>query len=433
LVSDTDTTSHVATQAQASGGQPLWRDRRFARYWIGQGVSQLGDRVTELALPIIAVVALHAGATTVGLLTAAVWAPSLLALFVGTWVDRQDRKRRLLVAADLLRCATLVSVPIAHVLGAAVTLGQLFAVALVTGLGQTLYQTAYPSFFVGLVARSQYVEANSLLSATRSASFVAGPAVAGGLIQALTAPVAILVDAVSFAWSALMIGGVRVEERPIDESGGEGLLRRARAGLQVLLRHPYLRWTMACSTTINFFSYMAGALLILFASRHLGLSAAVIGLALGVGAVGALVGTAIAGRVARRIGVGPTIAVGAIVFGLSVALVPLATGPEAARAVFVAAAEFFSGVGVMLYDIPNNSLQAAVTPDGARSRIAGAYTTINYGVRPIGAVAGGVLGGLIGIAPTMLIAAAGGSLAFVWLLASPVLATRTIEELEPIG
>ena len=174
----------------------LWRDRRFARYWLGQGVSQFGDRVTELALPIIAVVGLHAGATTVGLLAAAVWAPSLLAVFVGTWVDHQTRKRRLLVAADLLRCAALLSVPIAHGIGT-VTLGQLFAVALITGLGQTLYQTSYPSFFVGLVRRDQYVEANSLLSATRSASFVAGPAVAGGLIQALTAPAALLVDAVS--------------------------------------------------------------------------------------------------------------------------------------------------------------------------------------------------------------------------------------------
>src|SRR5262249_1355684 len=155
-------------------------------------------------------------------------------------------------------------------------------------------------------------------------------------------------------------------------------------------------------------------LLILFASRELDLSAGVIGLALGVGAVGGLAGTVLAGRVGRRIGVGPAIAVGAVGFGASVGLIPLATGPEAVLGGFLGAAEFLSGVGVMIYDISNNSLQAAVTPDGMRSRIAGAYATINYGIRPVGAVVGGVLGGLIGIGPTMLLAAAGGSLAFLW-------------------
>jgi MFS family permease len=418
--------------APVSARGRLWREPRFRRYWIGQGVSQFGDRVTELALPIIAVVSLDAGAATVGFLTAAVWAPSLVALVIGSWVDRQRRKRRLLIVADLLRCGALLSIPIAQVVGA-VTLGHLFAVALVTGVGQTLYQTSYPSFFVSLVRREQYVEANSLLSATRSASFVAGPAVAGGLIQALTAPLAILVDAVSFAWSALMIGRVRVDDRPVDPDDGDGLLRRARSGMRMLLRHPYLRASLACSTMINFFGYVVGALLILFASRHLHLSAGVIGLALGIGAVGGLAGTVVAGWLARRIGVGRTIAVGAIVFGASLAVVPLASGPVVARAAFVAAAEFFSGVGVMLFDIPLNALQAAVTPDGIRSRIAGAFATVNYGVRPLGAVAGGVLGGLIGIRPTMLVAAVGASLAFLCLLPSPIISTRTIEELEPVG
>ena len=135
---------------------PLWRDRRFATYWAGQGISQFGDRITELALPLIAVTALHASAPTVGLLTAAVWAPNLLSLFVGTWVDHQVRKRRLLVVADLLRCVVLLSLPVAHVLGA-ITLGQLFAVALLAGAGQVLYQTSYPSFFVSLVRRDQFV------------------------------------------------------------------------------------------------------------------------------------------------------------------------------------------------------------------------------------------------------------------------------------
>jgi MFS family permease len=412
--------------------RPLWRDRRFATYWAGQGVSQFGDRVSELALPLIAVTALHADATTVGLLTAAVWAPNLVSLFIGTWVDHQARKRRLLITADLVRALTVASLPLAHFLGV-VTLSQLFVVALVAGLGQVLYQTSYQSFFVRLVRKDQYVEANSLLSATRSASFVAGPAVAGGLIQALTAPVAVLVDAVSFALSALMISRVRVTEPPIDTSSEPGLWRRARDGMALVVRHPYLRWSLACVTTLNLFSFVAAALLILFASRHLHLSAGVIGLTFGVGAVGGLVGTFAAGRLSRWIGVGPTIAIGVVLFSAPIALIPLAGGPVLVRAGVLSIVEFWSGVGVMCLDIPLNALQAAVTPDGVRSRVVGAFATVNYGIRPFGAILGGILGSTIGIAPTMVLAAVGGSLAVLWLLPSPIITTRTIDELEPVG
>jgi MFS family permease len=410
---------------------PLWRDRRFATYWVGQGISQFGDRITELALPLIAVTSLEVGASTVGLLTAAVWAPNLLSLFVGTWVDHHVRKRRLLIVADLLRCAVLLSLPVAHLFGA-ISLAQLFLVALVAGFGQVLYQTSYPSFFVGLVRRDQFVEANSLLSGTRSASFVAGPAVAGGLIQAVTAPGAMLVDAVTFAVSALLIGRVRVRDLPVDTTNEDGLLRRSRDGMALVLRDPYLRASLACATTINLFNLMAGALIILYASRELDLSAGVIGLALGIGATGGLLGTVVAGPLSRRIGVGRTIALGAVVFSAPFALMPLAAGPTWSRAGVLALVEFISALGVMCLDIPLNALMTAVTPDGVRSRVTGAFSTVNYGIRPLGAIAGGLVGEWIGIAPTMVVAAVGGSLSFLFLLRSPVFSTRTIEELDAV-
>jgi MFS family permease len=407
---------------------PLWRDRRFATYWAGQGISQFGDRITELAVPLIAVTTLHAAASTVGLLTAAVWAPNLLSLFVGSWVDHQRRKRRLLVLADLLRCLVLLTLPVAHLLGA-ITLAQLFAVALVAGLGQVLYQTAYPSFFVGLVRRDQFVEANSLLSGTRSASFVAGPAVAGGLVQAVTAPMAMLVDAVTFAISAVLIGRVRVADPPVADSGGASLLRRSRDGMALVLRDAYLRASLACATTINLFNLMAGALVVLYASRELGLSPGLIGLALGIGASGGLAGTVLAGPLSRRIGLGRTIAVGAVVFSAPFALMPLAQGPTWTRAGVVAVVELLSSVGVMCLDIPLNALMTAVTPDGVRSRVTGAFSTVNYGIRPAGAILGGLLGEWIGLAPTMVVAGVGGSLSVLWLLRSPVISTRTLDDL----
>ena len=410
----------------------MWRDRRFATYWAGQGISQFGDRITELALPLIAVTSLQVGASTVGLLTAAVWAPNLLSLLVGTWVDHHVRKRRLLIAADVLRALVLLSLPVAHFVGA-ITLAQLFLVALVAGLGQVLYQTSYPSFFVGLVRRDQFVEANSLLSGTRSASFVAGPAVAGGLIHVVTAPVAMLVDAVTFAVSAVLIGRVKVPDLPVDTTNGDGLLRRSRDGMALVLRNPYLRASLACATTINLFNLMAGALIILYASRELGLSAGVIGLAFGIGATGGLLGTVAAGPLSRRIGIGRTIALGAVVFSAPFALMPLATGPTWSRAGVLALVEFISAFGVMCLDIPLNALQTAVTPDGVRSRVAGAFSTVNYGIRPLGAIVGGLVGEWIGLAPTMVVAAVGGSLSALWLLRSPVISTRTIEELDGVG
>ena len=408
--------------------RPLWRDRRFATYWAGQGISQFGDRITELALPLIAVTTLHASAPTVGLLTAAVWAPNILSLFIGSWVDHQLRKKRLLIVADVLRAVVLLSLPLAHWFGV-VTMGQLVAVALLAGLGQVLYQTAYPSFFVSLVRRDQFVEANGLLSSTRSVSFVGGPALAGGLIQVFTAPVALVLDALSFVVSALLIGRVKVPERPVDEAE-DGLLRRARDGMRLVLRHPYLRASLACVTTINFFNFVAAALLILFASRELGLSAGGIGLALGIGATGGVLGAVLAGRVTRRLGVGGTICVGAVLFSAPFALLPLAGGTLWMRMGVLGLVEFLSGFGVMLLDVPLNALQTAVTPDEIRSRVVGAFSSINYGIRPVGAVLGGFLGEWIGIAPTMVLAAAGGTLSILWLMGSPIPGTRTIEELD---
>ncbi len=420
----------VEPRSHAAGPRPLWRDRRFATYWAGQGVSQLGDRVSELALPLIAVTMLHASSIEVGVLTAAVWAPNLLSVITGAWVDRRRRKQTLLVLSDLIQAVAIVSLPVVYWLGT-ITLVQLYVVALVAGLGGTLYQTAYPTFFVALVRRDQYVEANSLLSATRSGSFIAGPALAGLLVQVFTAPVAMFVDSISFLVSAVLIRRVRVDE-PEPEPPEGRLTRHATDGMRYLWRHPYLSASLRCCTCLNFFSFVATALLVLFASRHLGLSAGAIGLAFGVGAVGGLVGAVFAGRRSRRHGVGPTILLGTVLFSAPIALLPLASGSTWTKGAVLAAVEALSAAGVMLFDINVNALQTAVTSDAMRSRVSGAFSSVNYGIRPLGAIVGGVAGDLIGVGPTLIIAAIGGSLSGLWLLPSPIVATRTIDELRPL-
>ena len=420
------------TAASGRGGRPsaVWRDARFRLYWMGQSVSEVGDRVSELALPLVAVTILDATPFEVGALFAAIWTPNLVSLFVGTWVDRFSSKRRMLIIANLIQAAGIVCVPIAHVAGA-LSMPVLYGAAIVGGLGGVLFHTAYPPFFVRLVSREQYVEANSLLSTTRSASFIAGPPLAGALIRFLTAPVALVVDACSFLLSALMISRVTVDEHPDDTAREETYRQRLKLGVNYLRHHPYLRATLACSTTLNLFSLMIQAVLILYASRTLHLGAGSIGLAFGIGAAGGLVGAALAGRLGRFLGAGRTMATGAILFSIPFALIPLAEGgPLLHRIGAIAAAEFISGLGIMIFDINNNSVQAAVTDDTMRSRVSGAYATVNYGIRPIGALLGGWSAEHIGLPSTIVIASVTGTFAFTWLLKSPVIHTRGVNDLQ---
>ena len=206
----------------------LLRDRSFRSFFVGDAVSQVGDRISELAFPLIAVLVLHASAAEVSVLTALVWLPNLASPFLGAWIDRQQHKKRLLVVADLLRAALLLTVPAAFA-SDALTLLQLYAVALLTGAASVLFNTTYPAFFVLLVRRPDYLAANSLLSGSRSVSFIAGPALGGALVSLVTAPVALVVDALSFVWSAVFVGRVRLHRRPEPPArGGADDLAAAR-------------------------------------------------------------------------------------------------------------------------------------------------------------------------------------------------------------
>ncbi|MGL5860387.1 MAG: MFS transporter [Phycicoccus sp.] len=413
----------------ATGRHPLWRDRPFARTWAAQSVSELGDRVSELALPLVAVTILGASATEVGLLTAVIWLPNLLALLVGSWVDDQRNPRALLVGSDLARAVVVLTVPAAAALGV-LTLAHLFVVALLLGASSTLFRAAWQPYFVLLVRRDRYVEANGLFGATRSGSFVAGPALGGGLVEWLTAPFALAVDGLSFLASAALLRRVDIPApAPAVEKTRNPLRTRLADGLRVVVRHPVLAPSLRCVTTVNFFTFVVGALLVVFASRDLGLSAATIGVALGVGAGGGLVGALVAGRLARVIGTGRTIAVGAVLFPAPLALLPLASGSTLAKAAVLAGVEAMSAFGVMLFDVNLNAVMAAVIPDDVRARVQGAFTTVNYGIRPLGAAVGGVLAGLVGTGPTIVVGGVGGALAVLWLFRTPTIRIRAVDDL----
>jgi MFS family permease len=400
------------------------QERDFRRFWIGETVSLFGDQITLIALPLVGVLALDASASQMGYLTAAEIAPALFfSLHAGAWVDRRGRRRQTMIFTALGRAALLVTIPVLYWLDA-LTLTQLYIVSFLVGTLSVVFFVSYTTLFVSLVPRERYLEANSLLNGSRAFSFVAGPSIGGLLVQAFSAPGALIADAVSFLVSAFTLSSINPEEPPT-EKAERG---HVKAGMRYLWHSPIIRASLLATATINFFNFVFWALFMLFAVRELDVRPGLLGLVLGAASVGGVLGSIVTGRISRRIGIGPAFVLGCIVFPAPLVLVPLARGPEWVVLACLFAAEFLSGFGVMILDITGGSIKAALVPDRLRARVAGAYMVVNYGVRPLGALAGGALGTWIGLRPTLWIASVGAILGVLWLLPSPVPRLRELPE-----
>jgi MFS family permease len=399
--------------------QPLTRQPAFVRFWAGQTISVFGDQISMLAIPLTAILVLDASALEVGSLTALAWLPHLLfSLPAGVWIDRREHRRGNMIVADVLRGVALATIPLAWWLGT-LTIWHLLAVTFAVGALTVFFDLSSASFFVALVHRSQYVDANSKISATRSLSYIGGPSLAGVLVQVFTAPVALLADAISFLVSAVALGGVHVRE-PTVESNGTSARDDLVAGFRYLAHQPVLRAGVACTSIINLFSFFIFAIFVLYASRTLDLSAGAIGVVLGAASFGALAGALIAPRVGRRLGIGRAVVLGAVLFPAPMALFPLAHGDAWLAGSMLLAGEFLASVGVMIFDVNQNSLSAMIMPNEVRSRVVGVSRFFNYGTRPFGALLGGVLGAAIGLRPTLWIGVVGCLLGVFFLLASPM-------------
>jgi MFS family permease len=401
-------------------------ERDFRRFWVGETVSLFGDQITLIAIPLAGVLALHASAAQMGYLTAAGIAPALVfSLHAGAWLDRRGRRRQTMIVTALGRAALLVTIPVAYWLGV-LTLAQLYVVAFLIGTLSVLFFVAYTTLFVSLVPRERYLEANSLLNGSRAFSFVGGPSVGGLLVQAFSAPGALIADAASFLFSAVTMGSIAPVEPPTEEAERG----HVKAGLRYLWRSPVIRASLLATATINFFNFVFWALFILYANRELGLRPAVLGLVLGAASIGGLIGSILTGRISRRLGVGPAFVLSCVLFPAPLVLVPLAHGPFWLVLALLFAAEFFSGFGVMILDIVGGSIKTALIPDRLRARVAGAYMVVNYGVRPLGALLGGALGTWIGLRPTLWIASTAAIAGVLWLLPSPLWRMRELPEVE---
>ena len=406
----------------------LLRNPQFVILWAGQTVSVFGDQITILALPLAAVLTLDASAFQMGLLATLAWLPHLLfSLHAGVWIDHRGRRRATMIAADIGRALVLASVPVAYFLDA-LTMPHLYAVAFLHGSLSVFFDLSWSTIFVSVVPREDFVDANSKLFQTRSLSSVAGPSIAGGLVQVLGAPVALAGDAVSFLGSAAILARMHVVEPEPDRDPSERLRTRLASGIRFIFRSDILRASLLSFSTINFFNLMFSALFVLYATEELEVKPGELGLILGSAAVGGLIGAVAAPRLSRAIGVGPSLMVGTVLFPLPLMLVPAAGGSHRLVLAFLFLAEFGAALGVMILDVNGNSINAALSPDRLRARIGGAHRVVNYGVRPIGSLLAGVLGEAIGLRSTLWIAAGGATLAILWLIPSPVPALRELPE-----
>jgi MFS family permease len=402
----------------------LWRHGNFLKLWIGQTISVFGSSITGLAIPLTAAIALHATPAQMGILGAAGTAPFLLiGLFAGAWVDRM-RRRPILILSDIGRALLLGIIPLAALLGA-LRMEVLYVVEFLVGVMTVFFEVAYQSYLPNLVSREHLVEGNSKMEISRSTAQIAGPGLAGLLIEYVTAPIAIIVDALSFLVSALSLGLIPdTEPAPTPKAQGSNIWSDIAEGLRLVLGNRMLRSIAACTATTNLCMGMSGAVLVLFATNTLKLSPAEQGLIFSLGAPGTLLGALIAARTAKYLGLGQTIIGAALLGGLGGLMVPLAgLLPEAGTA-FLIASQLIIGASFVIYNINQVSLRQAITPDRLLGRMNASIRFIVWGILPIGSLIGGALGETAGIFPTLVISSVGLLLSFLWVLFSPVRSLR---------
>jgi MFS family permease len=403
----------------------LLRHADFRRLWAADALSQAGTQVTFIALPLLLIKVLDAGPFEVGLLTTFEFLAFLVVgLPAGVWVDRM-RRRNVLIVTDLVRGLLYGSLPLAWAFDV-LTLGQVYVVALVAGVCTVFFDVAYQSYLPHLVGRDNLVEGNAKLQGTQSVAQVAGPTVGGVLVQALTAPYAILVDAASYLWSAIWVGAIRSREPRPERAPDRHLGREMKEGLAFVLGNRLLRAITACTGTANLFQNvgMTVFVVLLASASGLNLSAGTIGLLFSATAVGGVFGAMVARRFAGWVGQGPALWI-SIAIGVP-AVLPMPFVQRGWLLWLLAAGQVVFGASIVVYNITQVSFRQLLCPERLLGRMNATIRFAVWGTIPIGSLLGGILGATIGLRPTLWVAVAGSLLAVLPVFLSPL---RTMREL----
>ncbi len=419
----------------ASSVESVRRNPGFLWLWGGQGISVFGEQFTGLAVPVLAVTLLHAVAWQMGVLNAASTAAFLIVgLPAGAWVDRW-LKRRVMITADVVRTVALAAIPLlwySHLL----QIWQLIIVVAIVGVASVFFDVGYQSYIPLLVRPEQVGPANSTLEATSQVSRIGGPAIAGALLTVISAPGLIIIDSLSYIASFASLSRIRDTEVRADPALRQPLHREIAEGVRFVAGQPLIRSVAGTTATSNFFNTLGNTLFALFALRTLHIGAFGLGIVFSAGSVGGLLGATLTPRIAKWVGEGRVIVVSAFLTGIAYVMVPLSSffhGPSAV--VVLSVGEFLFLFGVLVYNITQVTLRQRLCPPRLLGRMNASIRCLVWGVMPIAALVSGALGTAIGILPTIWVAFAGGMLAGLWVLFSPLRGMRelpTVLEAEPV-
>ena len=408
----------------------LINDPGFLRLWAGETISHLGSSFSGLAMPIVAIQLLNAGPMEIALINLADFLPFLLfGLLIGALVDRLPR-RGILIVGDLGRALLLLTIPIAFALDA-LSIPQLVVVGFLLGTLTVFFDVAYQAYLPSLIPKEDLVDGNSKLELSRSAAGLLGPSLAGALIAIVKAPAAVIIDAISFALSALFIFSIKPKHENVaelnDSAAPPASTPRASlrsdivAGLRYVFGHPTLRTIGGATATSNLFGGIAGTVQMLFAYNVLGLSVAYVGFAATLGSAGGLLSAVFADRISKRLGVGRTIVLTIPLGGpMLAALAFCQPGNDVLNAVVFGGGFFAMAASGTLYNINQVSLRQALTPPEMSGRMNATMRWFVWGTIPIGALLGGIIGTNLGLREALIIGGIGGTLAFIPLLFGPV-------------
>lgn len=404
----------------------LWRNQDFLKFWTGETVSAFGSQVTAFALPITAAFTLHATALQMGVLSFLAFAPMLfLTLFAGVAVDRLPR-RPVLIMTSIGQVITIGAIPFAALLHV-LRLEDLYALALISGCLTVFFEVAYQAYLPLLVEQEHTLEGNSKLETSHALAQIAGPGLAGWLVQVMTAPLALLIDACSFLIAALFLSWVKKPEprqEPHAHATERAVFKEIGEGLKMVLHHRLLWSIAACNGTINFFNSAFVSIAVLYIVRDLGIAPAMYGLIISMGSVGALLGSFLAKQLANRLGIGPSIVGSALLYGVGSVLLPLASASPMLAILLLMLSWFVQSLALIVFNITQVSLRQRLLPGHLQGRLNASMRFLICSALPVGSLLGGVSASAIGLLPTTMLSAGGMLLAFLWVLFSPVASLR---------
>ncbi len=394
-------------------------NRDFVKLWVGETVSLVGTQVTQLALPLAAILTLRASVLQVGVLNAARYAPVVVfSLLAGVWLDGR-RRRPTLIASDLA-CAVLIGlIPVASVLGV-LSIWLLYVIAFLAGVPQVFFDIGSLSYLPGLVQRRHLAEANSRMQISYSVAAIAGPSLAGLLVGMLTAPVTLAVDAVSYLLSMAMLLTIRrPETSPRPDARPLSVVSSTAEGLRAVFGSRVLRSLLLQSCTFNFCYNALITIFMVYAIRRVGLSSSQLGFVIGAGAVAAFVGAVLANRVTAALGLGRVLLGTTLGACLSPLLLLIPQGSAPPDLVILGASQAVYGASVIVYNVASVTLRQVVTPNRLLARMNGSYRLLLFGTGPLGAITGGALGSALGLRQALVIAGIALTTPIIWIPFSP--------------